>query len=188
MALLYSQSVNEEISDPDYNREHRRIVDRLLEWKQALDPRLSDPALSVQSDSLKRPVDSVDIVSPYEPNLIFKPPLYHTTLVIIEWHALMLLHTSQAKSESREALGPELQKHGYAICQYFEALEYWPETPTGTLMLLQQAVTLANVFLPQDERHSMWLRRKQALIETMGYVAAKEAALSRLKRRLTSDA
>jgi hypothetical protein len=185
MSVLYSTTVNEEISEPDYSREHRRIVDRLLEWKQALDPRLSDPALAVQIESLKRPVDSMDIVNPYEPNLVFKPPFFHTTLVNIEWHALMVLHISQAKSVSREALGPELEKHGYAICQYFEALECWPETPTGTIMLLQQAVTLASVFLPQDERHSMWLRRKQALIETMGYVAGKEATLSRLERRLT---
>jgi len=35
----------------------------------------------------------------------------------------MLLHTFQAKNASRDAFGPELEKHGYAICHYFEALE-----------------------------------------------------------------
>lgn len=168
MSVIYSQSVNDEISDSDYNREHKTIVDQLLEWKQAWDHRLSEPAFAVLVDSWKRPDESIDVVNPYEPISFFKPRLSHITLVNIEWHALMLLHTSQTKNISREALAPELERHGYAICQYFEALEYWPETPTGTLMVLQQGVTLASVFLSQDDRYDMWLRRMQALIETMG--------------------
>ncbi len=169
MSLIYSKAVNEEISEFEYNREHKKIMDRLLEWKQTWDPRLTDPAFLAQDDSWKRPLDEADIVNPYEPNLLFKAPLFSTTLISTEWHALMLLHISQAKHIPRETLTSELEKHGYALCQYFEAMEYWPETPTGTLMLLQQAITLASLFLPQDDRHHMWLRRKQALIETMGY-------------------
>lgn len=168
MSLIYSRAVNEELSDAEYNSEHKKLTDRLLEWKQTWDPRLTDPAHLTNDDSWKRPLDESDIVNPYEPNLLFKKPLFSTTLISIEWHSLMLLHLSQAKHTPKEDLSPELEKHGYAICQYFEALEYWPETPTGTLMLLQQAITLASLFLPQDDRHHMWLRRKQALIETMG--------------------
>ena len=57
MSVINSQSVNEEISGPDFNEEHKRFMDQLLEWKQTWDPRLSDPALAVQEDSRKRPTE-----------------------------------------------------------------------------------------------------------------------------------
>ncbi|CAK7232026.1 hypothetical protein SBRCBS47491_008128 [Sporothrix bragantina] len=61
-----------------------------------------------------------------------------------------------------------LAKRAYAICQYFEMLEMWPASPPGCLIISQAMIAMAALFLPRDSRHHMWIRRKFALIETMG--------------------
>ena len=61
-----------------------------------------------------------------------------------------------------------LAKRAYKICQMFEQLEMWPASPPGCLIISQSKLAMATLFLPRDQRHHMWIRRKFALIETMG--------------------
>jgi hypothetical protein len=61
-----------------------------------------------------------------------------------------------------------LARRAYTICQIFETLELWPGSPPGCLIISQAMIAIAALFLPRDSRHHMWIRRKFALIETMG--------------------
>ncbi len=61
-----------------------------------------------------------------------------------------------------------LAERAYAICTTFEALERWPASPPGCLIFSQAMLAISTLFLPRDQRHHMWIRRKFALIETMG--------------------
>lgn len=65
--------------------------------------------------------------------------------------------------------GDELQQIAYKTCQLFEALENWPGSPPGTVIASQASLGIACLFLPRDNRHAMWARRKFALIESHGY-------------------
>lgn len=62
----------------------------------------------------------------------------------------------------------ELGMKAYATCQLYEALEYWPHSPPGTVLACQASLGIACLFLPRDKKHSMWARRKLATIESNG--------------------
>ncbi|TVY80693.1 hypothetical protein LSUE1_G006092 [Lachnellula suecica] len=64
----------------------------------------------------------------------------------------------------------ELQEIAYKSCQLFEAMEYWPGSPPGTVLACQASLGIACLFLPRDDHHSMWARRKLAVIESHGYI------------------
>ncbi|CAK7228169.1 hypothetical protein SCUCBS95973_006789 [Sporothrix curviconia] len=74
----------------------------------------------------------------------------------------------QAISAQMSAGLAGLSKRAYAVCRIFETLEMWPESPPGCLIISQAMIAIAALFLPRDSRHHMWIRRKFALIETMG--------------------
>lgn len=56
----------------------------------------------------------------------------------------------------------------FGACQVFETVERWPASPAGAMITLQASVAIAALFLPRDDRHRMWIRRKFALIESVG--------------------
>ena len=62
----------------------------------------------------------------------------------------------------------ELRDLAYDVCQIFETVERWPSSPNGAVVILQSALVIATLYLPQDEKHQMWMKRKFAAIESMG--------------------
>jgi hypothetical protein len=61
-----------------------------------------------------------------------------------------------------------LARVSHLSCQLYEATLNSPETPKGAIVGLQGALGISAFFLPQDEVHFMWVRRKLAMVETQG--------------------
>lgn len=59
----------------------------------------------------------------------------------------------------------------FACAQLFETVELYHESPPGTILALQASLGIACLFLPRDEAHAMWARRKLATIESHGLAA-----------------
>src|SRR5204863_10512 len=58
-------------------------------------------------------------------------------------------------------------------CQLFEVIECYPEAPPGAaLTAAHTSLAVASLFLPKDDRHITWARRKFARIEQLGYIHA----------------
>ncbi|PNY29364.1 Uncharacterized protein TCAP_00714 [Tolypocladium capitatum] len=170
MSMLYARGSQGQISSRDFAREHSRITQRLVEWKTNWDPALMDSRYLVTDFSYRTPIDSGDIVDPYEPGVLFKPPLFTTTLISAEWHSILIMHLTQSANTAPMQPFMELGKHAYAACQYFESVEFWPLKPKGSLISLQPCLSIAALFLPQDLRHQMWIRRKFALLDILGCI------------------
>jgi hypothetical protein len=170
MSILYAQGHRGEITHEDYRAEYDEITKRLEDWRQNLDPSLTNPAYAITSFPNRKPLDENDIVDPYAPGILYEQPLLPTTLLISEWNSIIIMHKSQSATPQREKLYAELARHSYAICQTFEALERWSDAPQGVLMLTQACLALSALFLPPDERHRRWIKRKFALVETFGLV------------------
>ncbi|EFW99042.1 c6 zinc finger domain containing protein [Grosmannia clavigera kw1407] len=88
-------------------------------------------------------------------------------------------NSSRSSSSSRVAIDSgeqpaaalaRLAQLAFGACQIFETVERWPASPPGVVIALQASVAIAALFLPRDSRHRMWIRRKFALIESMGYI------------------
>ncbi|PHH72276.1 hypothetical protein CDD82_6050 [Ophiocordyceps australis] len=170
MSMLYARGSRGQISAGDFNREHKRVKNKLLDWKKTWHPALTDAKYLVTDHGCRQPPDPNDIVNPYEPGILFRPPLFTTTLITAEWHSIFIMHLTQSANTSPQQLYAELCQHAYIACQYFESVEFWPLKPKGSLIPLQPCISIAALFLPKDERHNMWIRRKFALLDELGYI------------------
>lgn len=170
MSMLYARGSRGQISPEDFREGHEQITQRLFDWKSNWDPALTDPEYRVTDFSYRRPLDAEDIVDPYEEGILFKPPLFTTTLITAEWHSIVIMHLSQAIDTPQSQLFEEMGKHAYVACQYFESVEFWPLKPKGAMISLQPCISIAALFLPHDMRHQMWIRRKFALLDMLGCI------------------
>jgi len=177
MSLLFGGVVKGEITRGDFASEHERLSKELREWKEGWDPALTDPSRAVKDfGSSGRARDANDIVDPFQEGVLWEHPLFPTTVLTCEWHSIVIMHECQANLGSQESAAEQqhqqppaaLSTHAYAICQIFEAVELWPSSPPGCLITIQACLAIAALFLPRDDRHHMWIRRKFALLEAMG--------------------
>ncbi|KAL0944367.1 C6 finger domain-containing protein [Colletotrichum truncatum] len=170
MSTLFARGSRGQISQEDFAIEHERIQKELHDWKDGWDRALTDPVHLVTDFSHARPLNEDDIVDPFVPGVLYDFPVFSTTMLTSEWNSTTMMHKCQSPTSKRAELYAELKTHAYAICQIFEAVENWPSRPKGSLILIQACIALSALFLPQDPKHHMWIRRKFALLETMGYI------------------
>lgn len=168
MSILFARGSRGQIAPGDFNAAHDQLTRRLEEWKNTWDPALTDPRYLVTEFPHKRPTDPDDIVDPYSPGILYDFPYFGSTVIMAEWHSIMIMHKCQSSNTPKPQLFMSLQTHAYATCQYFETLEYWPSTPKGTMITVQACIAIAALFLPQNAQHHSWFRRKFALLETLG--------------------
>ncbi|KAF9881812.1 hypothetical protein CkaCkLH20_00958 [Colletotrichum karsti] len=170
MSTLFARGSRGQISPEDFAVEHERIQKALHDWKDGWDQEMTDPAHFVTDFSHARTLTEDDIVDPFAPGILYDFPVFPTTMLTGEWNSTTMMHKCQSPTTKRAELYEELGRHAYAICQIFEAVENWPHKPKGSLIQIQACVALSALFLPHDAKHHMWIRRKFALLETMGYI------------------
>lgn len=168
MSVLFARGSRGQIPPQEFAAEHSRLLDQLEGWKASWDPELVDPAYLVTDFSFGQPLNQDDIVDPYVPGNLYKPPKFVTTSLILHWLSMMIMHKCQSPTTNRNQLYRELAGHAFHVCQIFELIERWPGSPRGSLIAVQAPAAISALFVSQDEKHHMWFRRKLALFETKG--------------------
>ncbi|KAK4231403.1 adhesion and hyphal regulator 1 [Podospora fimiseda] len=169
MAILLARGAQGEITEADYALQHQRLLTSIDEWKAGWDPAMTDPSFLV-NDLIGTP-DVNDIVNPFAPGVLYRPPVFGTTMLTCSYHSLVLMHGSQGTVEMTDAVREKMMEHAYAICQICETVELWPHSPRGSLILLQSCLSIAALYLRRDARNYMWIKRKFALLEGLGYIS-----------------
>ncbi|RFU28276.1 hypothetical protein B7463_g8051, partial [Scytalidium lignicola] len=170
MSLLFAKIGKGEITQEQFMAENEAIAQRLADWQVKMDPALRDSRYLVTEFPNAGPLDPNDIVDPYIPGTIYCGPLWLMNLCTVDWYSIDLMHKYQTALTLRTQPSAELGMKAYATCQLFEAIEYWPDSPKGTILACQASLGIACLFLPRDTKHSMWARRKLAAIESQGYI------------------
>ncbi|KAI0014348.1 hypothetical protein F4779DRAFT_612642 [Xylariaceae sp. FL0662B] len=170
MSLLYARGGRGEIVGDAFTEEHNRLTTQLHEWRARLDPALTNPNFLETEFKHQLPLDADNIVDPYKPGYLYKFPLFQTTVLLAEWHSIMIMHKSQEALALQQEPSDELRGMAYTICEIFEAVQLWPSAPNGALIPIQPCLAIAALFIPRDSRHHMWMRRKYAMLEGLGYV------------------
>lgn len=168
MADLFGRGARKEVSEEEYAVEHHRLSMALEEWKNNRDSALEDPSHLVTELPDTRVTGPDDIFRPIVPGVLFRPPLFASTILGCEWHSIVLMHNSQAVSEPSDEAQERLLEHAYSICQICECVQSWPLSPEGSLIILHPCLAIASLFVPRDTKHHRWIRRKFALLEGMG--------------------
>lgn len=167
MSSLYARASRGQMSKSEFALEHSRITRELVAWRESWDPELTDPKYLV-NDFGPVQADPDNIVDPYQPGVIYDQPIFSSTIANLEYHCMMITHRTLATYEPAQDLHTDLSKHAYAAFQHYEAVTQWPRSPKGLTTIIQAAIPMAALYLPRDQRHHMWIRRKFALSEQRG--------------------
>lgn len=170
MSIVFARKSKGEISHEQFLAENETVRIRLREWYEKMDPALKDQRHDVTDFTGAPPPRADDIVDPYQKGVLKQGPIWSMNVCTIAWYSIDLMHRYQTSLTLGVPPGPEMSKIAYAACQLFEAIEYWPGAPKGAIMTCQASLGIATLFLPRDEKHNMWCRRKLAHIESNGYV------------------
>ena len=169
-SVVFAKKGKGQITHEEFLQENAVIGQRLEDWKTNMDPALRDQRYLVKDFTGCPPLHPDDIVNPYQPNMFFRGPLYPVNLAWLGWFEMDIMHRYQTALMTGQQPGADIAQQAYKGCQLVEAVEYWPESPNGKLLGLHACLGLSALFLPKDERHAMWFRRKYAKIECEGYV------------------
>jgi hypothetical protein len=168
MSTVFAKNRKGEITHDQFLKENDAVGERIAAWKTQMDPALQDTRYLVNDFPDAPGLGSDDIVNPYTPGIIYKGPLWVMNVGAIDWHAISVMHQYQTSLTMQTQPSSELVLMAYASCQLYESVELWPGSPPGTILALQASLGIACLFLPRDQKHSMWARRKLARIEAHG--------------------
>ncbi|KAI0022704.1 hypothetical protein F4780DRAFT_163590 [Xylariomycetidae sp. FL0641] len=170
MSILYARGGRGEIPRDVFASEHAHITDQLCRWKENLDPAITDPKYLVSDFAHSDQASDSNIVDPRKSRYLYNFPLFQMTILMVEWHSILVMHKSQESPTLLQQPSDELRELALTICELFESIELWPSTPNGALVTTQACLAIAALFVPRDEKHHTWIRRKYALLEALGYV------------------
>ena len=171
MATLFAKLPRGEISLEDFVRDNAVISERTRAWIDGLRPLLDNETYLVDSFEGARPRQWDDIVDPYVPRRLYQGDLWSLNFLMMQGTSLEIMHKSQTAMVLQQQPPPGLYDLALDICQRFEAIEYWTHSPPGAVVAAQAVIGVASLYLPKDERHMMWCRRKLATIEGQGFVS-----------------
>ncbi|KAL8707891.1 MAG: hypothetical protein Q9220_007175 [cf. Caloplaca sp. 1 TL-2023] len=169
MVSLFAKLPRGAISVPDFQVENERLAARIKDWKQSLEPLCVDQRYLVGSFEGAPKPDKDDIVDPYRPGGLFKGPLWTMNFLMMDWLGTNITHAYQTALLLKQMPPPGLVEMALEICRLFEAIQLYPGNIPGSVLSAQAGLGVAVLFLPRDERHTMWCRRKLAIIEAQGY-------------------
>ena len=168
VALLFAKLPRGNISIQDFIIENQTISEHIEAWKSQIKDLLvgQDHLLVDFTGSPERDPD--DIVDPYKPGGLYQRPFWTANYLMMDYHSFSILHQYQTAMMLQQLPPSHLAQDALEQCRVFETIERWPGSPAGALLPAQASLGMAGLYLPRDERHSMWCRRKLATIERMG--------------------
>ncbi|KAI9799521.1 MAG: hypothetical protein M1833_004043 [Piccolia ochrophora] len=170
MGILFARRAAGELNEKEFNSGNEDISQQFRRFRLELHPRLTDPRHTVTSfEGVQTPCAN-DIVDPFQPGVLFKGPLWQMNFCFLDSYATDLMHRYQTALLHKMPPSEEVVELAYKACQLFEAVEFYPDKPAGALLAMQAAMSMATLFLPKDDRHVMWCRKKFAMIESLGFI------------------
>ncbi|KAI1268974.1 fungal-specific transcription factor domain-containing protein [Xylariaceae sp. FL1019] len=170
MAVLFAKAARGDISGKEFAFEHSQISAQLIDWKSSIDPRITDSKYLMTEFPDSALLTEDDAANPFRPGHLYTGPIFGTTILIQEWHSIVLMHKSQEGRTLQQEPSEELKHIALSICAVFEALRLLPSAPSGALIAVHAPLAMASIFVPRDERHHMWIRRRFAELEIGGYI------------------
>jgi hypothetical protein len=168
VALTFARKNRNDITEEDFDAKCKTINQELRSWETNLDPILRQPSKLITDFPDAPPRDPEDIVDPYKPNVIYDGELFGTNFITLQFLGLDLMFQQQLSGAQGEPRLPEMQELALRMCQMVEAIQYHRTSPRSVLLGIQASLAMATTFLPRDEKHNMWSRRKLATVEALG--------------------
>jgi len=163
---LFARTSKGLISPYDFMQQLPRLREQVEGLQKGVFPNLLHP--SYQVPFIPGSAEPTDIVDPYEPNLIWKGPLWTTNYLFLDTWGIIFMFNISVSMALKQPLNPEVAKLAYRAIQVFEAMCTYPDAPPGTILEAQVCFAIATLFLPKDAKTVSWCRKRFAKIEAAG--------------------
>jgi hypothetical protein len=168
MAQLLAKLPRQEITVQDFIRENEILSEKITAWQTEVSTLRSYTEYFVLEFKDQRPLGPDDIVNPYEPGKLFTGPLFPANYMMVDYLAMEVMHKYQTAMALQQPPPAELTELSLAQCQILEALDLYPESPLGAILPTQASLGLICLFVPRDEKHISWCRKRLAKMESHG--------------------
>jgi hypothetical protein len=169
LAALLSKFPRGQISREEFVTESEKLSQRMDELRKIIQD-LNDDYYTVTEFPAKQPLGPSDIVDPYLPGGLFRDALFPLNFSWTGWYGTDIMRQFQTSVMLQQELPAELEGLALEQCRIFETIERWPHSPEGSILGGIAPLGVSALFLPKDQRHTMWLRRKLAAVEQNGFV------------------
>ena len=169
MTVLFAKASRGDINIGDFMVDHIQISTRIATWKQHLDLLCTEAAVTVGTFPIESQPVREEVIDPYMPGGFYREGLWTLNLLLMDWYAIDMVHRYHAAVILQEPPPSELSQLALKTCSLVEALDSsWPDAPPGAVLSAQAIIGIAASFVPNDDRYTMWCRRKLAKIESVG--------------------
>lgn len=168
MTVHFARARRGELLGKEFSKEHQRLEEQLHEWKKNLNPAITNADLRVPDSDLKPSSNSNSAAGSHTFEMLYDFPLFPTTILVAQWHSILVMHSSQEAMALQQETSDELRSVALATCGAFDKVSRWPKAPSGALIQLQACLAIAALFVPRDESQDMWFRRQYAMLESLG--------------------
>lgn len=169
MASLYAKLSHGMISMEEFMVQNDQLSQNLEYIKNIL-KQFDDSESAVTSYSHKVALTCDDIVDPYLPGGLYQGPLWDLNFAWIDLLSVTLMFYYQSYMTLQQPPPSELESLALEQCRLIETIDRWPDKPNGYFIGFKNSISLSSMFLPNDEKHRMWCRRKFAKMERNGYI------------------
>ena len=168
MALLFAGKKSETITDQDFAERAGDLIGQCAKFKETIETAFADPSNYVKSFT-NPPSLGDDSITDYEdPNSLFAGDLFSMNYVLIDFWAMDLMFKHQLTMAQQQPPSAEMAQLAIKQCKMFEAVEHGDQGEAAAILGCQASLGMASLFLPKDQKHTNWCRRKFALIEQHG--------------------
>ncbi|KAJ5805071.1 hypothetical protein N7474_010958 [Penicillium riverlandense] len=171
MASLYAKLSRGLIPFDEFAAQNEQLG-QTLDRAKAILKQFDESDYLVRSFPHQQPLTDDDIVDPYAPGCLYHGILWEYNYALIDILSTETMYKYQTMLSLKRPLLPDLQKLAYEQCQLIEAIDRWPDKENGYCIGFKNCIGIASMFLPKDNKHQMWSRRKMALMEQNGYIIA----------------
>lgn len=170
IAILLASKTAQQISDKDFAQEVASILAQMEVLGTELQNAFTDSSCFVKTFPNAPPPSESDITDFRDPNFCYAGDYFTMNYVRIDFWAIELMFRYQlSMAQPNQPPPPILQELALKKCKMLEAVQYCNQGPPGAILGTQASLGIASLFLPKDQKHTDWCRRKFALMEQLGY-------------------
>lgn len=167
MASLYAKLSRGMIPMDEFAVQNDKLGQTMERAKDIL-RKFDDSEYTVHSYPNKKPLTEDDIVDPYTPGAIHQGPLWDANYAWIDLLSTDTMFKYQSMLTLQQPLLPELAQLAFDQCRLIETMDRWPDKGNGHCIGFKNSIGMVSMFLPKDQKHQMWARRKIAMMEQNG--------------------
>lgn len=170
--IVFAAKQRGTISDKEFNEKTRELMQQYADFGHMVETSFAEPANFVKAFP-NAPLPTEDDITDYQdPNFLYVEELFTMNYVLLDFWAIDLNFKHQLAIAHQQTPTPEMEAIALKKCKMIEAIEQSGLGKKGALLGCQASLGIASLFLPKDKKHTDWCRRKYAIVEQLGYVAA----------------